>query len=405
MNEIFTELSLKSRIKQAIDKKTLVITLFAVILLIFYLNSISPDLEVIVDIIASIDFLLLLFGVSWSIIALFFDSVAWRELLKSSKIVVSYWKAFKVFMSSWTFNLLIPSAGASEIAVRTALTKSEFANEDKNQDLSPGNVLPSIILHRLLGMLAFIPLSAFVAYGLASIGYFGLNPSIGWTFMIIVSLVYFIITLTVISIAIKPAIVSTVVGVLCKIPGKVITGLKEPMEKINLAIDQNILTFSQQFQALARNRLSSMIAYAATFCAAVSHWISIYFIVSSIGIGQGENQFLIFHTIAVIAFVAGTIELVPVTFAGMEALLAIANTSFYSVIPPNSSEHALVAALLIRLVKFYFIVFIGILMFATRQKRSVVADEFGQHENTDMGLRSSTATDISSKTGTKPRSE
>jgi uncharacterized protein (TIRG00374 family) len=353
-----SDLPVKTRIKEAIDKKTVIVTMFAIVLLILYFSAISPDLDIIVLILTNIDLFLLSMGIIWSIIALLFDSIAWKELLKGSNIIVSYWKAFKVFMSSWTFNLLLPSAGASEIAVRTALAKSEFENENLEQDLSPGIVLPSIILHRLLGMLAFIPLSIFVAFGLTSIDYFGLDESVGLTFLIIVSFVYLFLTTIVVLIAAKPTVVAISANFLFK-----------RVEKVRLVIDQNIWTFSHQFQELAKSKISSLIAFAATFSAAVSHWISIYFIISSIGVGQGVEQFKIFHTVAVISFIGGTIEMIPVTFAGMEALLAIANTSFYSVIPPRTAEHALVVAFLIRLIKFYLIVFLGILMFAARRKK------------------------------------
>ncbi|MHA2330835.1 MAG: lysylphosphatidylglycerol synthase transmembrane domain-containing protein [Candidatus Hodarchaeales archaeon] len=359
MSEVLSsDLPVKTRIKEAIDKKTVIVTMFAIVLLILYFSAISPDLDIIVLILTNIDLFLLSMGIIWSIIALLFDSIAWKELLKGSNIIVSYWKAFKVFMSSWTFNLLLPSAGASEIAVRTALAKSEFENENLEQDLSPGIVLPSIILHRLLGMLAFIPLSIFVAFGLTSIDYFGLDESVGLTFLIIVSFVYLFLTTIVVLIAAKPTVVAISANFLFK-----------RVEKVRLVIDQNIWTFSHQFQELAKSKISSLIAFAATFSAAVSHWISIYFIISSIGVGQGVEQFKIFHTVAVISFIGGTIEMIPVTFAGMEALLAIANTSFYSVIPPRTAEHALVVAFLIRLIKFYLIVFLGILMFAARRKK------------------------------------
>jgi len=370
MNEVFTnDIPVKTRIKQAIDKKTLIIAGIAIILLIVYLNGISPDIDTITSIISNINLMMLFLSMLFSLIALFFESVAWKELLKGTRIETTYWKVFKVFMASWAFGLIIPSAGASEIAVRTAMSKNEFAKEGIEQDLSPGNILPSIILHRLIGMLAFIPLTIFVAYGLATIPFFNLDPAVGWTFLVLVTVIYTLLTVTVALIAFKPSAVTRIAVFLCKIPGKFSRKLVKPMENIQVGIEKNIMTYCDQFQALAKGKLSSLIAFISTFCAAITHWISVYFIVSSIGIGRGENPLLMFHTIAVIAFIAGTIELVPVTFAGMEALLTIANSSFYTSLPPGTAEHSLVAAVLIRLVKFYFIVFIGILLFALRKKK------------------------------------
>ncbi|MFX1505888.1 MAG: lysylphosphatidylglycerol synthase transmembrane domain-containing protein [Promethearchaeota archaeon] len=356
-----TEISLR----QAFDRKTLLLLGIAAIALLIYLYLGEVSIFTMIGIMLSANPIILLLGTVFTFIAILIDTIAWKVLLGISSIHPSTSSIYQVQLASFSYGLLIPSAGAVEGLMRIALGTQEFDNELENRKATSGEILSSVIAHKLCGLLAFIPISVFVAF--AIIAYFNeivenltgqsLSDEVAIFFVIIISFISIVVILFFGLVAKAPntakAVVTNILRIFSVFPliGTRMRDLIEPSEKI---IDD----FSIQFSYLARNKFSSLIALILAFFSQIAHWISIYFILTSLaGITITLDQ------VAAVNFLGGTIDFLPVGIPGMAGLKEITLSVFLDIGLGLGSTLAASGAILVQLMKFYFVIIVGLLVY------------------------------------------
>ena len=306
--------------------------------------------------------LLLVIGGGFTFIAVLLDAISWKLLLGISSIHPSTKTTFRIQLTSFSYGLLIPSAGAVEVIMRVLLGSQEFRNVDKNRHATSGEVLSSVVTHKLLGLLAFIPISMFIAFSMfdylsdisVELGYPPFPQDFNLIFVILISLLAVIIVSLFILIAIRPNIAQRILNSIIKglniIPviGKYFR---------NTTSDNMIDDFSIQFSFLAKKKNLSLIALILVFLAQVAHWISILLILHSVDILIALDQ------VAAVNFLAGTVDLIPVGIPGMAGLKEISLSIFIEYGLVISTTEAFSGALLVQLVKFYFIIIIGLIAY------------------------------------------
>ncbi|MFX0049653.1 MAG: lysylphosphatidylglycerol synthase transmembrane domain-containing protein [Candidatus Hodarchaeota archaeon] len=357
-------------LKRAFDKKTLLLLSFAVIALLFYLILENINIFNIMELIVSTNFLILIIGASATFIAVLFDTIAWKILLGISSIRPSIPATYRIQLTSFSYGLLIPSAGAVEIIMRIALGRKEFINEKENRYATSGEILSSVFAHRLCGLIAFIPISILVAF--AILAYFDdivynetnqhIPDDIAITFSLAISILAVIIIIIFFLIVKAPNIAksftSLILSGIAYIPliGKFAENALEPSGKI---IDD----FSIQLAYLAQNKFLSIIALLLAFFSQVAHWVSIYFILHSIQIP------ILLDQVAAVNFLSGTVDLIPVGIPGMAGLKEITLSVFLKSGLGLDSTLAFSGAILVQLVKFYFLIIVGILVYIVGKTR------------------------------------
>ncbi|MFX0173612.1 MAG: lysylphosphatidylglycerol synthase transmembrane domain-containing protein [Candidatus Hodarchaeota archaeon] len=371
LGEEVKELSLR----RAFDKKTLFLLSFAVIILLIYLILEDISIFNIMVLIASTNFLILILGASATFIAVLFDTIAWKILLGISSIHPSIPAAYRIQLASFSYGLLIPSAGAVEIIMRIALGRKEFINENENRQATSGEILSSVVAHRLCGLIAFIPISIIVAY--AILAYFDdivynetnqhLPGDIAITFTLAISLVAIFIIIIVFLIVKAPnmakSLISLILSGIAYLPiiGKFAKNALEPSERI---IDD----FSTQLTYLAQNKFLSIIALLLAFFSQIAHWVSIYFILHSIQIP------ILLDQVAAVNFLSGTVDLIPVGIPGMVGLKEITLSVFLKSGLGLDSTLSFSGSILVQLVKFYFLIIVGILVYIAGKTRVLTYD-------------------------------
>jgi len=362
-------------LRETFDKKTLLLLGFAAIALIFYLILEDINILNIVELITDANLLILIIGTLATFVAVLFDSLAWKILLGISSIRPSIPTVYRIQLASFSYGLLIPSAGAMEIIMRIVLGRKEFINEEENRNATSGEILSSIVAHRLCGLIAFIPVSIFVAF--AILAYFDdivynetkqhLPDNIAITFTLTISLLAIIIITLFILIAKAPNAAKKVFTLILTgiayfpLIGKFAKNAIEPSEKI---IDD----FSIQFAYLAQNKFLSIIALVLAFFSQVAHWVSIYFILQSIQIP------ILLDQVAAVNFLGGTVDLIPVGIPGMAGLKEITLSVFLKSGLGLNPTLSFSGSLLVQLVKFYFLIIVGVLVYVLGKTRVSIYD-------------------------------
>ncbi|MFX1282180.1 MAG: lysylphosphatidylglycerol synthase transmembrane domain-containing protein [Promethearchaeota archaeon] len=368
-SELFVE-ETEFSLRQAFDKKTLLLLSFAVIVLFIYLYLGNVSIFTMLEIMLSADLIILVSGAFFTFIAILFDTLAWKILLGISSIRPSTSAVYRIQLASFSYGLLIPSAGAIESLMRIALGTKTFINERENRNATSGEILSSVVAHRLCGLIAFIPISTFVAF--AMLKYFSniiehrtgqpLSDDVAIIFVLIISLLSILVIIFFILIAISPNMAKRVVTLILKalypfpLVGRFAKDAIEPSEKI---IDD----FSIQFKYLAQNKLLSFVTLILAFFSQVAHWISIYLILHSIGIQ------ILLDQVAAINFLGGTIDAIPVGIPGMAGLKEITLTVFLEMGLNLGTDTSAAGAILVQLVKFYFIIITGIFAYIAGKTR------------------------------------
>jgi uncharacterized protein (TIRG00374 family) len=366
-----TEISLR----KAFDKKTFLLLGFAIILLLIYLYLEDVSILRLIKIMLRSDLILLIPGTVFTFIAILFDTLAWKILLGVSAIRPSTSSVYRIQLASFSYGLLIPSAGAIEGLMRIALGTKEFINEEENRNATSGEILSSVVAHKLCGLLAFIPISTFVAF--AMLVYFSeivenrtgqpLSSDLAVIFVIVISLLSITVIFFFILIAKAPNSAKKVIFFLSQtlkpVPfiGKVAENSMTPAEKI---IDD----FSVQFSYLAQNKLLSLTAFGLAFFSQIAHWVAIYLILHSIGIQ------ILLDQVAAVNFLGGTVDFLPVGIPGMAGLKEITLTVFLESGLSLKTRKAAAGAILVQLVKFYFIIIVGIIAYMIGKTRVTSID-------------------------------
>lgn len=366
-----TEISLR----KAFDKRTLLLLSFAAVVLLIYLYLGNVSVFRMLEIMFSADLIILVPGTLFTFIAILFDTLAWKILLGISSIRPSTSSVYRIQLASFSYGLLIPSAGAIESLMRIALGTKEFINEEEDRKATSGEILSSVVAHKLCGLIAFIPISIFVA--VAMLMYFSdiienrtgepLSNDVAIIFVVIISLLSLIVIIFFILVSKSPIIAKRVVIFVLKalssfpLVGKFAKDAIEPGGKI---IDD----FSIQFTYLAQNKLLSLLALILAFLSQVAHWFAIYLILHAIGIQ------ILLDQVAAINFLGGTIDAIPVGIPGMAGLKEITLTVFLEMGLNLGTETSAAGAILVQLVKFYFIIIAGILVYIAGKTRVTSKD-------------------------------
>jgi uncharacterized protein (TIRG00374 family) len=363
-------------LRQAFDKKTLILLGSAFLLFLFFLISENVSFQDFIDIIGRMNLIILIIGAGFTFIAVLIDSVAWKFLLRISSINPSIASVYRIQLASFSFGLLIPSAGAIEIIMRIALGRKEFVHEEKRRHATSGEILSSVVVHRLCGLLAFIPIAIFLSFAMFSYlsdmlanlpGGQPLPEDFGIFFVTSISIISLIIVAFFSLIAISSNTAKKIVLILLKglsvLPyiDSFAKKAMEPYEKI-------IENFSNQFKYLAQNKLLSFLVFLLTFFSQIAHWISIYFILHSIQIP------ILIDQVAAVNFLSGTADLIPVGIPGMAGIKEITLKFFLQFGLKLEDKLAWSGSILVQLIKVYFLVFVGILVYLIGKTRLTIQD-------------------------------
>ncbi|MHA2306698.1 MAG: lysylphosphatidylglycerol synthase domain-containing protein, partial [Candidatus Hodarchaeales archaeon] len=193
------------------------------------------------------------------------------------------------------------------------------------------------------------------------------TPEIGTTFVIIVSLISILVISLFILIAKSPNTAK-----------KVLTGILRGLAKFPLISEwaknavkpseRMVDDFSIQFTYLAKNKLISSVALILAFISQITHWIAIFIILQSIQIP------ILLDQVAAVNFLGGTADLIPVGIPGMAGLKEITLAFFLEKGLGLPSTEATAGAILVQLVKFYFVIFIGIAAYILGKTRVTKKD-------------------------------
>ncbi|MHA1444832.1 MAG: lysylphosphatidylglycerol synthase transmembrane domain-containing protein [Candidatus Hodarchaeales archaeon] len=376
-------------LRKVFDKKTLILLGFAAFVLIMYFILEDINIFDIVDTFLSANWILLVIGASFAFIAVLLDTLTWKLLLSISSIRPPTLATYRIQLSSFAYGLLIPSAGAVEAIMRVIMGTQEFVNEDENRNATTGEILSSVVVHKLLGLLAFIPISVFIAFSmfdyiseiLVQLNYDPLPRDFNIVFIVLISLMALLIIALFVLIAINPnkakGFLSSLLIAFGRFPliGKHTINAAKSSGKV---VDD----FSVQFAYLARNKVISVVALGLSFLSQVTHWVSILFILLSISIPISLDQ------VAAINFLGGTVDLIPLGIPGMAGLKEITLSVFIEVGLGISTNIAISGAILVQLIKFYLLIIVGLVVYVigktrvTAQKNPSDSNKIGEEKIT-----------------------
>ena len=365
----------KISLRKAFDKKTLFLIGFAGLVLFVYF--ILEDISIF-DMIGTFlraNWILLIIGASFAFIAVLLDTITWKLLLGLSSIQPSTLATFRIQLSSFSYGLLIPSAGAVEAIMRVIMGTQEFVNEDENRNATTGEILSSVVVHKLLGLLAFIPISVFIAFSmfdyiseiLVQLNYDPLPSDFSMGFIIIISIIAILVIALFVLIATSPNKAKRLISFLFSAFGR-LPIIGNQASSAAASADKVVNDFSIQFAYLARNKFTSVIAFGLSFLSQVAHWISILLILLSVNIPITLDQ------VAAVNFLGGTVDLIPLGIPGMAGLKEITLSVFIEVGLGISTDAALSGAILVQLIKFYFLIIVGLIVYIIGKSRITIKE-------------------------------
>ncbi len=357
-------------LKKAFDKKTLVLLGFAAFVLFLYFILEDISINAMIDTFLGANIIILIIGALFTFIAVLLDTIIWKLLLGISKISPSIRTTYRIQLSSFSYGLLIPSAGAVEAIMKVVMGTQEFYNDEEKRLATSGEVLSSVVAHKLCGLLAFIPISAFIAVSmfeylssiLMELGYSPLPNGFNVAFVSIISIMTLMIVSLFILIALSPNMAKRILNIILQGFGS-LPLIGSRISSNRLTSDKLVDDFSLQFTYLAKNKLTSLVALILAFFAQIAHWLSILLILHSVNILISLDQ------VAAVNFLGGTVDLIPVGIPGMAGLKEISLSVFIEYGLSISTDKALSGAILVQLVKFYFLIVIGIIVYILGKTR------------------------------------
>jgi len=113
-------------LRKVFDKKTIILLGFAAVVLIFYFILEDINIFDIFDTFINANWVLLIIGASFAFIAVLLDTITWKLLLSLASIRPPTLTTYRIQLSSFSYGLLIPSAGAVEAIMRVIMGTQEF---------------------------------------------------------------------------------------------------------------------------------------------------------------------------------------------------------------------------------------------------------------------------------------
>lgn len=312
------------------------------LLLIIYL--LMMDIDALWDSLKTVNIFYLTLAIITSITALCLYSFAWQIILRGVNVHTTFGRAFSMTMVSLFISAMIPSGSISGEATRVYL----FGRSNKNTTY--GNVLASVVAHRLVMFFPFV--------GGALIGLIILNLT--YEFPLILNLAMGIICTFVIAVFIAMILISTHPDRPKRIAHGIIRGLnrlsrrkfEEKLNRIDASIDEGAEHFSQGLNLLAQNKkilaIGGIISGLAWFLYTLVAW----FIFKGLGIEITWTAIVLVYTIVTV------LQILPVAIPGALGILEIIMAELYAIITENSIG-AIAATLLIRAIMFWMVLFIG----------------------------------------------
>ncbi|MFX0061315.1 MAG: YbhN family protein [Candidatus Hermodarchaeota archaeon] len=283
-------------------------------------------------------------GIIINFCALTIDIIAWRLILSTNGIKPRFLRLANVYLTSFVFGLLIPSAGAVEIGIRTSMGK-KFYNHKEQRSATSGEILSSIALHRLLGTLAFIPLSVVVAAGFTILLEDYIEPWMGLVFILLIALFAVFLTCLIFSVYLRPQAVIRFFGSL------------PVLHNYKTTIQNAVNDYNLSLSHLGKNKGKAILAFLCTFGTAIVSYFSGTLIIYSL------DDSIPFLVVTVVIFLSGLLNLIPIPIPGMEGLREISVSWLFNVYKPGQPEKAAAASLLISLSSFYVVIIVGILVY------------------------------------------
>ncbi|MFX0163420.1 MAG: YbhN family protein [Candidatus Hodarchaeota archaeon] len=312
------------------------------LLLIIYL--LMTDTDALWDSIREIDIFYLILAIITSIMALALYSLAWQVILRGVNVHATFGRAFSMTMVSLFISAMIPSGSISGEATRTYL----FARNDKSTTY--GNVLASIVAHRLLMFFPFV--------GGALIGIIVLN--LRYEFPLMLNLAMGIICTFVIAVFVAAILISNHPERPKRIAHGIVRGLnrlsrrkfEEKLNRIDASIDEGAEHFSKGINLLQQNKRILAIGGFIAGLAWLLYTLVAWFVFKGLGIDIDWTAIVLVYTIVTV------LQILPVAIPGALGILEIIMAELYAIITENSIG-AIAATLLIRAIMFWMVLFIG----------------------------------------------
>jgi uncharacterized protein (TIRG00374 family) len=362
-----TKTTQKVALSDFIDKKTLFMIGLAILILLMYLVLENISFNEIWQAFSTANPFFLIIALMIVFFAIFLDSFGWKILLSVSldNKPLSFWRSYKIFLSAWSYNLMIPSAGASEIVVRTAMSHQEFKEELKGKSDPIPLIISSIAFHKTLGGIATLPISLIAIWGIIQYNIIPNMSSGGASFLLLIStaLISFSIAL-ILLISFKPHIVISILDFLFPSLMKVFknsTRLPQWNKKLNNAIN----SFAEEYKKFIQHPRKIIYSYFCLQISAFTHWIGLFFIFNAF-----FNVPFLF--VGATSFLSGIIDLIPAGIPGMAGIKEIGITYLLDLQNSGNTSLSFSAALVSQFLRIYFVIFIGIIAFSTRKKEKKV---------------------------------
>ncbi|MFX0115801.1 MAG: YbhN family protein, partial [Candidatus Hodarchaeota archaeon] len=295
---------------------------------------------------------LVLLGIVVTLVGLCLDALAWRILLRSMDVSASINDTLETYFVSFAWGLLIPSLTAAEIYVRISLGKKRFHMNQENRSPSSGELFSTIVLHKLLGFLAFIPLSIPVAYGLVVL--LDLDATTGFIFVGFIAGITLLLIGFLILVYIRPNIAIGILHLLVSAITRLIPYFRKKEDSYKAATQKFVLDYTANLRLLASHPLQTAKAFILALLNAICGFIGATILVYAAG-GNAPVE-----AILVIVFVSGTINLIPLGIPGMEGFKETVITSLYT--KYENFSKAGVISLLNSLNTFYMPVLVGLVL-------------------------------------------
>jgi hypothetical protein len=203
---------------------------------------------------------------------------------------------------------------------------------------------------------------------MVELGYPALSSDFNLIFISIITVFAVIIVGLFVLIAVSPNKAKSIINKILQGFG-VIPVLKKRTTVIRESSDKIVDDFSIQFSYLAENKMISFFAVILAFLSQITHWLSILFILHSINILISVDQ------VAAVNFLGGTVDLIPVGVPGMAGLKEISLSVFIEYGLDIEKSLALSGAILVQLVKFYFLIIVGLIVYILGKTRLTTSDK------------------------------
>ncbi|MFW9914947.1 MAG: lysylphosphatidylglycerol synthase transmembrane domain-containing protein [Candidatus Thorarchaeota archaeon] len=338
-------------LRKSTDIRTIFMICLAFLWMIIFFAFAPGGIEGILETLFQIKIEYLVLGLMITLLGLFLDAISWRILLRSMDVFASINDTLEAYFVSFAWGLLIPSLTAAEIYVRISLGKKRFHYNSKNRSPSAGELFSTIVLHKLLGFLAFLPLSVPFAYGLVVL--LDLDPTIGLYFMAFIAILTALVILFLALIYAKPNIATGFLTGGISVVAALVPPYRSKEDSHKAAARQFVLDYKTNFRFLASHPLAAFKAYLFALSNALCGFIGATFIVYSLGANVP------IWAILVIVFVSGSINLIPLGIPGMEGFKETIIASLYDKYENFSTAGAI--GILNSMNTFYVPVLVGIL--------------------------------------------